>query len=102
MEQDQPDKPQILIQAFDQPGGIHQIYSNHIDLAWTGHDLQIRFNYTARLPEDLPSDVPMTKIERRAEVTLAWSEAKLFLNDLAKVIAIYEKSTGEIKPAVAP
>jgi hypothetical protein len=102
MEQDQPDKPQIVIQAFDQPGGVHQIYSNHINLAWTGHDVQIRFNYTARLPEDMPSDVPASKVERRAEVTLAWSEAKLFLIDLGKVIAIYEKSNGEIKPPILP
>jgi hypothetical protein len=96
---DQPKEPDVKIVHCEPPGGACQVYANHIQLSWTAHDVQFRYSHNHRLPEEPPTN----RLEHRATVTLAWSEAKALLAMLADLIPRYEKANGEIIfPATLP
>ena len=69
-------KPEVKLQAVDSPGGVYHAYVNHIVIAYTNHDIMLRLGFLSRCQEFLPSDEPTLRLENRATIAMAWSEAK--------------------------
>jgi hypothetical protein len=86
----EPAKPEVKLEVVEQAGGVYQGYANHILASFTGHDVILRFNQLARLPEYTPSDKPTSRLEQRAAITLAWSEAKALRDLLTALIQSFE------------
>jgi Protein of unknown function (DUF3467) len=87
----------IRLQVVQQPGGVYRTYANNINLGWTAHDVRIDFADFSRISEHQPSDTPTNRIEERASITLAWTEAKALYEALAQLIHKFEAANGELK-----
>jgi hypothetical protein len=90
------DTQQVVVEVVHPPGGFHELYANYTYLTFTRHDVRMLFAQLYRLPQ-VKSDVPTNRIEERAAITLAWSEAKAFAESLVATIALFESVNGEIK-----
>jgi Protein of unknown function (DUF3467) len=86
----------VQVRIEQQPGGVYRTYSNSVDLSWTLHDVRIRFNDLERLPKHQESDLPTNRIEERAIITLAWSEAKILSTMLIDLLDQFERENTEI------
>lgn len=92
------ENPKVRIDVVEQTGGIYQVYANHVVVSYTAHDLLVNFSQLRRMPEITPSAIPTSRIEQRAAVTMAWSEAKALRDVLTSVIKLFEETNGEINP----
>jgi hypothetical protein len=108
MDQEKQDAPagvpheDVRVSIDEQAGGIFQTYSNHLVTSWTAHDIRLRFSEMYRLPEPKPDSEKVLRIEERACVTLAWSQAKALRDALTTIIERFEKVNGEIKQPTVP
>lgn len=80
------------------PQGVFDTYANQTHLNWSLDDVRIRFAQIGEAGDDTGpgADIVPANFEKAA-VTLSWRNAKILLNQLAKVIHNYEKVNGEIK-----
>jgi hypothetical protein len=80
--------------------GVFTAYANYVNALWTPHDIKLRFGELSRI---MQSDTTREFIvEERADITLAWSEAKMLLTMLAEIISRYEAVNGEIQTPQVP
>ncbi len=91
-------RTEVTIEVVEQPGGIYQVYANHVIVSYTGHDVLVNFSQLRRLPEIKASDMPTSRVEQRAAVTMAWSEAKALRDLLTGVIQLFESANGQVNP----
>ena len=95
---DTEQKPLPEVIVTEQPGGVYRTYSNNLDISWNVHDLRLEFNDFSRVPPEYgTTNIPKNRIERRASITLAWTQAKALHTVLTEVLARFEKVNGEIK-----
>lgn len=88
----------IKIVLSEAPGGMANVYSNHITLGITAYDVNLWFSKLVRLQQTDPLDPPVNQIERRALISLSWPEAKFLRNILSNAIENFEAVNGEINP----
>ena len=91
-EQDQPKGPDIKVVDCEAPGGVSQVYANNVVLSWTNFDVNKRLSHNQRIVGDIPTN----RLEHRATVTLAWSEAKALALMLTPLIQKFEELNGTI------
>jgi hypothetical protein len=96
----QPSPANVRRESVDAPGGVYHAYINHIVVAYTSYDILLRLGFLERMQEFLPSDAPTLRLENRATVAMAWSEAKALRNMLSDLIQKFEALNGEIKTGV--
>lgn len=80
----------------EREGGTFSAYSNYLEISWTSHDIAILFSEARRQSEVQNADPPII-LERKASISMPWSEAKLLRNALTQVIGRFEAANGEIR-----
>lgn len=82
------------------PTGSVEIYSNIMHLTWTLDDVRVRLGQIVTSPDSMTPGAGYKGVnEERAAVTFSWRNAKLLRDELATLIARYEKVNGEIETA---
>src|SRR4051812_43176085 len=77
---------------YTRPGDdILSFYANNVSVGGTAFDLRIVFG------EAISASPTAVTIEQRVRVTMAWLEAKMLSQFLAKNIEMYEALNGPIK-----
>ena len=89
---EEPTQPDIKVVNCEPPGGALQVYANNIVLSWTSFDVNMQFSHNQRIIRDTPTN----RLEHRATVTLAWSEAKALALMLTPLIQKFEELNGTI------
>ena len=100
-----PDNPQQLPFEVERVESRHGVYSTHVnnfDVLWTAHDVRMIFGEVVRLRTDPNTQQKTLLVEERVAVTMAWSEAKLFLQMVSNIIRQFEEKNGEIKTPSLP
>jgi hypothetical protein len=92
-----PEENRPAAEWINSPDGVLNVYANSAHVTWSLDDVRIRLGQLVTSPET-PSPGPNFKsvVEERAAVTFSWRNAKLIANQLALLIANYEKVNGEI------
>jgi hypothetical protein len=80
--------------------GVFTAYANYVNALWTPHDIKLKFGELSKIMESGTNREFI--VEEWADITLAWSEAKMLLTMLADIIARYEALNGEIKTPQVP
>jgi hypothetical protein len=97
MAEDTPDKKPIKWIPPRQGHGP-EIYANFAHPTWTLFDVRIVLGHLIPNPENPREFVS----EELGAVTFAWPHAKLLRDMLTRLVASYEETNGEIKPAKLP
>jgi hypothetical protein len=84
-------KPQRKIEYRLPADGLHQVYSNNVQMATTGFDVRILFGEIAEVLED------KVVVDQRVQVTMTWLEAKLLADFLQTNIKAFEDLNGPLK-----
>jgi hypothetical protein len=71
---------------------IPEIYTNYIVTSWSMYDIRARIGQLVPSGEGRSDFV----VEERAALTLTWQHAKVVASLLAKLVAEYERTNGEI------
>ncbi len=89
--------------VVERDGGIVYTYTNRVDLDWTAHDIRIMFSEYSLLPNFTPGG-QKERMEKRASIAMAWSQAKSLHDLLGRALQNYENLNGPIiqKPGVPP
>jgi Protein of unknown function (DUF3467) len=73
---------------------IPEIYTNYIITSWTTFDVRARFGQL--VPTTSGPGKGNFVVEERAAVTISWQHLKTVSKLLAKLVADYERTNGEI------
>jgi hypothetical protein len=79
------------IELLEPEDGLFMAYANHLQIGFTASDVRIIFG------ELIDFSKSKATVEQRAQITLAWLQAKVLRHMLDETIAGYEKINGEIK-----
>ena len=81
--------------------GSVNLYSNFVGISWTPVDVSVAAGRI--IPKFMPIDPGQPlEVEEQGTVTMSWSSAKFLRDQLAQLVASYEKTNGEIKPPTLP
>lgn len=81
--------------------GAVDLYSNFVALSWTPVDVSVAAGRIIPKFAPIKPGAPL-EVEEQGTVTMSWWSAKFLRDQLAQVIASYEKANGEIKPPTLP
>jgi hypothetical protein len=97
MDQNEKQPQQPPTEWIASPHGIVEIYANLATMQWTLDDVRVRLAQLINDPQrPTPGPVFYAVAEERGAVTFSWRTAKIFRDQLANLIANYEKQNGEI------
>ncbi len=96
MSESEDPKPTMLPWVKSRQG-IAEIYANRMHATWSVDDVRLRLGQVIDSP-DTPNPGADFKgaIEERAAVTFSWRSAKMLRDQLAEMVASYEKLNGDI------
>jgi hypothetical protein len=87
--------------APSKSGTIPEIYTNYTHMSWTLFDVRIRLGHL--VSADPTSEISTQfVVEELGAVTFSWPQAKFIRDQLARLVASFEETNGEIKPLKLP
>ncbi len=82
-------------------GSTPEIYTNYTHASWTLFDVRVRLGHL--VAGDASDETAKEFVaEELGAVTFSWAQAKFLRDQLARLVASFEETNGEIKPLKLP